>query len=257
MEAEGKRDSCVICKICLERGHLLSKRNSADTKQVPTSLIPWPEDQLRRASVNSFGYGGSNAHVIMDDPRYYTTTVPTIANGDKQALNDHSSNGFSNSVRPPEPSRVFIVSAKDETAAKRKIGNLKNYLQQKTAVQGDPHILQDLAYTLGQRRTHFQWVAATPASSLRGLIDKIENNEVTPSKSSGKPRIGFVFTGQGAQWFAMGRELIATYSVFKDVLVKAEAYLKDLGATWSLLGRLSRSQKVKMLLTFHRRTHAG
>lgn len=54
------------------------------------------------------------------------------------------------------------------------------------------------------------------------------------------PRIGMVFTGQGAQWHAVGRELLHAYPFFETVLKDAERHLKSLGAGWSLLEELRR-----------------
>lgn len=55
-------------------------------------------------------------------------------------------------------------------------------------------------------------------------------------KSIKSPSIGFVFTGQGAQWFAMGRELMI-YDVFRINIEGADKYLRDLGSSWSLIGK--------------------
>ena len=55
------------------------------------------------------------------------------------------------------------------------------------------------------------------------------------------PRIGFVFNGQGAQWHAMGRELIAAYPVFGSAILRADQMLKEYGATWSLHGSFALS----------------
>lgn len=107
----------------------------------------------------------------------------------------------------------------------------------KSAQEHDNQITaQDLAYTLGQRRSNFPWVAATPARSLIELIEALDNTKLKPSHTSGIPRLGFVFNGQGTQWFAMGRELIGAYPVFERSLYEATSYLKELGATWSLIG---------------------
>lgn len=57
-----------------------------------------------------------------------------------------------------------------------------------------------------------------------------------PCRTSSEPRLGSVFTGQGAQWYAMGRELVPIYPTFKEALQEAEFFFKELGATWSLLG---------------------
>jgi acyl transferase domain-containing protein len=96
--------------------------------------------------------------------------------------------------------------------------------------------MRHLAFTLGQRRSEFSWKAAHLASSKKELIEKLEQGQVTPQQGTGQPRLGFVFTGQGAQWYAMGRELIEAYPVFKDALLEADQFLKSFGAEWSILG---------------------
>lgn len=143
-------------------------------------------------------------------------------------------NGVASSVKPR--SRLFLLSAKDETALKKMAENLKSHLQRResSAVDEDKY-LDDLAYTLGQRRTRLPWTAAHVAKSISGLIDGL-TNKLAPSKTTEAPRVGFVFTGQGAQWWAMGRELIEAYPLFKASVLEAEGYLQELGSTWNLIG---------------------
>lgn len=131
-------------------------------------------------------------------------------------------------------SRVFVLSAKDEIAARSMASNLKTYLRG-LEDSGQDTMLGNLAYTLGQRRSTFPWIVATPAESKNSLIDALENSAFKPTRSLDQPRLGFVFTGQGAQWYAMGRELIKAYPVFKNSLCEADRYLKDFGASWSLI----------------------
>lgn len=72
-----------------------------------------------------------------------------------------------------------------------------------------------------------------PISTPRQILDSEFSR---PQNASRAPRIGFVFSGQGAQWHAMGRELINTYPVFREALQEADSHLRELGATWSLVG---------------------
>jgi acyl transferase domain-containing protein/NADPH:quinone reductase-like Zn-dependent oxidoreductase len=181
---------------------------------VPTQPTPWPEHLARRASVSNFGYGGTNAHVILEDPAYY----------------------IQKSAPAPQDTRfLFPVSAKDETAAKTMIANLADFLESNPAEDVN---LRDLAYTLGDKRSRFPWTATTSAQTVSELIESLR--ALKPSFSDKNPRLGFVFNGQGAQWHAMGRELMGTYPVFDKTLREIEYHLKDFGAEWSLIEELTR-----------------
>ena len=188
-------------------------------------MQPWPAGRVRRASLSNFGYGGANAHVIMEAfPQSINPKTRTL-NGTVNLLN-----GKHNSRR-----HVFVISAKDDGATKAATADLKGYLQRSEG-KDNPAFIKNLAYTLGQRRTHFPWVVAASAKDQVGLIRALDSGNTNPSYSSKAPRIGFVFNGQGAQWHAMGRELISMYPVFRDCLQEADGIIKKFGASWSLMG---------------------
>jgi acyl transferase domain-containing protein len=94
----------------------------------------------------------------------------------------------------------------------------------------------DLAYTLAERKSRFPWVTALRANNLKELANRLAEPDQKPSRATKTPRLGFVFNGQGAQWHAMGRELIDAFPVFRSSLLEADQILKDYGATWSLHG---------------------
>lgn len=186
--------------------------------QIPRTTEPW-NSSLRRASVNNFGYGGANSHVILEN---YTASRPAFP------------------ATTSLPSKVYILSAKDEQSAQAMISNLRDHLLD---VPDSLSYQNDLAYTLGERRSAFPWVAATSASSISEFVRLIDAGKMKPKRRSDPPRLGFVFTGQGAQWWAMGRELISAYPVFRDTLYEADVYLREFGATWSLVEELHQSEK--------------
>lgn len=210
--------------------------------EVARRLEPWPASssngQPRRASVNNFGYGGSNSHIIVEDANSWLLDV------DRE--------------NPTDTSKVLILSARDEQACQRVVSDLKEYLQKQALQNPSPsqvnQLMQNLSYTLGERRSLFPWVAASPVSfedgSLDGVINALESAAFKPSRSCSKiPRIGMVFTGQGAQWNAMGRELFTSYPVFKDSIDEAEQHLKSLGAQWSLTEELHRDAQTTKVNT--------
>lgn len=96
--------------------------------------------------------------------------------------------------------------------------------------------MNDLVYTLGQRRTTHKHRYAVQNDSIHGLRSNLENLKYTPPKGSGLKRLLFIFTGQGAQWPKMGCELFAAYPVFMKSFQAADEYMSGLGATWSLQG---------------------
>ncbi|KAH0494008.1 hypothetical protein TgHK011_000645 [Trichoderma gracile] len=206
-------------KLSLEDWHLKLVRQ----------LQEWPAASTRRASINNFGYGGANAHIILEDGASWT---PSLADGTshKESIDTDS--------------RVLVLSGKDEQTCRTMISNLADYLQRIASAEDEPaRLLDSLAYTLGQRRTRFPWVAAHPVPVTEGIeavVNTLQSPKFKPSRSSRRPRIGMVFTGQGAQWWAMGRELRDAYPVYKASIDEADAYIRQFGADWSLVEELSR-----------------
>lgn len=253
-------------------------------------------------SLNSLGYGGTNAHVILEHVNTFINPPnqlsektlcglmngsvhrPTNANGSAQGLTNGSvhglvhgsthklaneithdqSNGFvrklaKGSLREHTDGvvhenangedgqrskrwRIFTFSAKDEEAVDDMIANTCSYLETRKDLM-DEAFLDNLVYTLGQRRSPFRWVQAFPASSGNGLMTALRGRKRMSTRRAEAPRIGFVFTGQGAQWHAMGRELIDAYSVFRGAMHQADEFLKTQGCPWSLTEELNRDAK--------------
>ncbi|KAL2008035.1 hypothetical protein VTN00DRAFT_8017 [Thermoascus crustaceus] len=233
--------------------------------RVPTELVPWPLPGLRRASVNSFGYGGTNAHAILDDAYHYLESrhlrgshrtspvplllnIPHISNGnispavwpsEKRLVNDHSVSMKRN--------RIFIWSAHEEEVAK---ANVQKYAEQLGLREEhkEEEFLNDLAYTLCERRSYFPWTCFVIADSQGDLVQKLQNTRQKPiKKESHPPRLGFVFTGQGAQWWAMGRELLTTYPTFLRTIQEADKVIKSFGGFWSILKELQQDEKNSLI----------
>ncbi|EQL02512.1 phenolpthiocerol synthesis polyketide synthase ppsA [Ophiocordyceps sinensis CO18] len=99
-------------------------------------------------------------------------------------------------------------------------------------------------YTLARRRTHMPWKSFIIAKSVPDLQRRLADDLLSkPRRSSAslRPTLAFVFTGQGAQWHAMGRQLSA-YPAFRNSLVDAETCLAGLGCEWKVTEELSRDQ---------------
>ena len=226
--------------------------------EFPTKPIVWGPG-LRRASVNCFGFGGANTHIVLEDayhhlllrglrgthstvirPELSTSLVPHRESATLQLTNGTSA--VDDACRESEIDgadsrpRLFVFSSADENGIDR-LG--KAYAQHVTCLNPlrDEAFLDDLAYTLLDRRESFPWksfvVASTPGQfkDLSKLLSK-------PRQSIKGAKSGFIFTGQGSQWNRMGIELMA-YPVYQKALRAADAFLQSLGSKWSLIDEIS------------------
>lgn len=134
--------------------------------------------------------------------------------------------------------RLFLLSAFDEDGVKRNASAYAQYLNRKmNRPNPHDHLLDDLSFTLSNRRAIFAWKTYVTASSVKELAWNLsEGNFAKPVRTSDAPEICFVFTGQGAQYQAMGRALL-TYPVFQESLEEASDYIRRLGSPWSLIGK--------------------
>jgi acyl transferase domain-containing protein len=231
---------------------LLRSKYHTDRIQFPSKPCPWPADDLRRASVNSFGFGGSNAHVILDDAynalRELDLTAPHCTQMiPPRDLDDASSTDSAVGLSVGSPydrlytgsssgrEKLFVWSATESKGIERWREAYDQYLR-KNLPELRPDFLLNLSYTLAEKRNHLPWRTYVVASSIEQLNGSVHGGFTPPVRSSRQPRLGFIFTGQGAQWYAMGRELM-NFLVFKAILETADESYRKLGATWSLLGK--------------------
>ncbi|KAH7127804.1 putative polyketide synthase [Dactylonectria estremocensis] len=229
--------------------------------RVPTEVTPWPTSEVRRASINSFGFGGTNAHIILDDAYHYlaergltgshcTSAKPLLLDGTSSPINEsptlsgYASADSEHGDDPAKQHRVFVWSTHEEGTAKDSAAAYVEELRKRK--HGDEQqFLSNLSYTLGERRSRLTMKFFIVANSLEDLTTKLENTRQKPIRSdaSRSPCTAFVFTGQGAQWWGMGRELLSTYSIFKASIASAEAALQSLGCTWSLIEELQKDKE--------------
>ncbi|KAH8880112.1 hypothetical protein GQ53DRAFT_891722 [Thozetella sp. PMI_491] len=227
----------------------------------PTEPTSFPDLAVRRASVNSFGFGGTNAHVVIDDAynflrannllgHHRSVSQPPVAgavlrNGSgmtPEPENHVDSNNDRHAISSSgvhDNGKVFVFSSFDESGVKRASETYSQHLSSLCDVN-EEEVLADLAYTLASKRTMFSWKGFAVAASLDELVRRLPDvvKTVRNSRRSTPPKIGFVFTGQGAQWHGMGRDLLI-YPAFRDSLEESGVYLRRLGSPWDLLEELS------------------
>ena len=181
---------------------------------VPIEPTPWPGDRLARASVNSFGIGGTNAHVVIDAACNYNAPLP-----------------MDRSIDEPH---LLLFSANTQKSLARMAENYQAFLELQ------PDCAQDLAYTLAVKREHLAYRSFAVTS--RGNFGSIE-----PAIRAAKPSsVIMVFTGQGAQWPRMGRELLDSNLAFLKSIRHLDQILQSMtvhGPKWKIEDELRTNGK--------------
>ncbi|XXG97578.1 short-chain alcohol dehydrogenase [Hypoxylon texense] len=195
--------------------------------KVVTEPTPFPAHlPVKRVSINSFGYGGTNAHIIVEDAESLL--------GHGQSYKYIDSNEPRRLLAPRRAAlrkRPFLLpfSAHDKATLKRNIDAHGHVV--------DKYNLLDLSYTLANRRSVLQSKAFTVASHIT-VNDMFKNVAASFSFAEKKTvqNIGFVFTGQGAQWARMGAELMEYSPRFLRSIRVLDLALEELpdGPEWSI-----------------------
>lgn len=199
--------------------------------RVPTSLEEWPErgDKLRAAAVNSFGFGGTNAHAILQEYR-------AISSDKLQPISSSTAES---------PFRLIPLSAHSPEALRAKAKELSEYINYCGNSSLD---LEDVGHTLSLRRSHHSHRICFVVSSipeLSELIDAYLSGERRSTIIQGvvgqKPlcKSAWVFSGMGQQWWGMGRVLINTQPLFRQVIKECHELFSFHTTEWSLWEQLT------------------
>ncbi|MEP7311632.1 MAG: type I polyketide synthase [Pseudomonadota bacterium] len=197
--------------------------------RIPTSLVPWPRGQLpRRIGTSGFGVGGTNAHVVLEE----APLLPPVATSQSR-----------------DAVHLLPLSARTEPAlkalAQRWIDFLPNSLPS----------VADLCASAGERRSHYEHRLGVVGNDKDGLRAQLQGwvtgDPASPLASGFVPadssrRIAFVFSGQGPQWFGMGRELAAQEPAFNAALDDMDKRFAAI-AGWSLLEQLAAGESQSRL----------
>ncbi|KAI2712011.1 hypothetical protein CBS147332_5647 [Penicillium roqueforti] len=183
--------------------------------EIVTKLTNWPS-AMRRVSINSFGYGGANAHAILEDPIQYLASVNKIP----KAITHN---------QPAEKKYLLALSASTVEALEARITDLSYSIR-----NGAHYDFVDLAHTLANRRSKLSQRGYIFASQATATTDLVVEGLVT--KTLPALDIAFLFTGQGAQWAEMGRQLFEQSPIYRDTIDHLDNVLQTLpeAPAWSI-----------------------
>ncbi|OAD24132.1 beta-ketoacyl synthase [Candidatus Thiomargarita nelsonii] len=176
---------------------------------VPTSLQPWLVGERRIAGLSSFGFSGTNAHIIIEE-------APPIQ------------------VQVSERERATLLltlSAKTKNALADLASRYVDYFSQEETAT-----IADICYTANVGRTHFENRLAVVGNSREEIKQKLSEyisnsaaiNGINKTHEIGHTgKIAFLFTGQGSQYVGMGRQLYETQPSFRQTLDRCDEILHD------------------------------
>ena len=234
--------------------------------RVPTDLIPWPTKGLRRASVASFGFGGSNSHAILDDAYHYLLERGLLSSASHCTVMHPNHGGINENglckptvdakgleVSPASPSserkaaetlssQLLIFSTSDEAGIQRLANAYAQYFTSLPSFRRDQDeensFVKELATVLAQKRSKLNWRSfAVADGSLGFLRDQLPSAISKPVRVSESRLLGlgFIFTGQGAQYRQMGVDLLK-YPIYRLTMDQCQEAYSSLGSEWSIYG---------------------
>jgi acyl transferase domain-containing protein/surfactin synthase thioesterase subunit/NADPH-dependent curcumin reductase CurA/NADP-dependent 3-hydroxy acid dehydrogenase YdfG/acyl carrier protein len=209
--------------------------------RVPAALEPWPNGSaLRIAGVNSFGFGGTNAHVVI-------AQAPESADSGSWP---QSVSGINAESKIQNHKSVLLpLSARSSEALKALASAYKDFLTTEDSS------LSEICYSASLRRGHHEHRLCVVGDSKQELAEHLEAFLVGETRlgmsgdrplPGNSPKLVFVFSGMGQQWWAMGRTLLSEEPVFRETIQQCDKLLQHY-TDWSLLKELTTSEETSRI----------
>jgi acyl transferase domain-containing protein/acyl-CoA synthetase (AMP-forming)/AMP-acid ligase II/acyl carrier protein len=223
LEAVAGMAGLIKTLLTLEHGEipphgLLSNLNplidlTGASMEVSREAVAWPHGERKRlAGVSAFGFGGTNAHVVVEE-----APEPPHAETDAE-----------------RPLHVIALSARDEKA-------LRELAERYSAhANGHEDSVGDICHTANTGRQAFEHRLTAVCANrieLRDRLRAFSEGQSDPlvltgyAREGNAPKTAFLFTGQGAQYAGMGQRLYGTQPLFRAVLDECDAAWRDLTGT--------------------------
>jgi len=233
--------------------------------KLPTAMETWPEHEGPAiAAVNSFGFGGANAHAIVREPLPHERKTTGSAGTWAAALSGAEAAEVQLGVPPAEAGleaagadlsreRVYVLplSARKAEALEQARAAYRQRLTENGGSQ--PLALEDLCWSAGVRREHHNYRQALVFRSREELDALLKGSgpagDATQAgflfsgrKPSGeKPKLVWTFSGMGPQWYGMGRQLLRQEPLFRETMERGDALFAPI-AGWSMLAELCKDE---------------
>ncbi|NER93852.1 MAG: SDR family NAD(P)-dependent oxidoreductase [Symploca sp. SIO1B1] len=199
--------------------------------QVPTQLTSWQTNgKTRIAGVSSFGFSGTNAHVILEEAptKVKSQNLPRFVHHATQTK-------VKNEEDIERSLHLLTLSAKAQTALDELVSSYQSYLPTHPELG-----VANICHTANTGRSHFNHRLAVVASNQQELVEKLrqhQKGEEVAGIYSGEPKnnttvckIAFLFTGQGSQYVNMGRQLYEQSPTFRQAINQCEEILSSVEA---------------------------
>ncbi|KJZ75926.1 hypothetical protein HIM_04750 [Hirsutella minnesotensis 3608] len=218
--------------------------------KVPRSLMAWPVSGLRRVSVNCFGFGGTNAHVILDEAPAYLSARGMLGQHNSvdtdEKADDFAVSGTGDENVLPQ---LLCYSSHEKSGVSRIIKSHLDYFRASGETRRQTYML-DYAYTLGCRRSNLEWKGFVVASSISDFETQAKSwgdEGVVRTSKNKKPQIAFIFCGQGSQWAQMGKDLMG-FETFSRAIHEASDYMThNLFASFHLLTEIMKEEPESLI----------